>query len=210
MGKKSNYMSLLNLPKQMNLFGPLRRYWEGSYRGEALVQELKPLIKTGLTTNWQERTMNRYYNQRALDQFQKDVSDNYEQHHYDRGKYHYGSIESIMKQYRNHQPLSVCEINNCYYAIFVNKEKYYQIIKGKYHSSLLKMSYFGWSLNISVEMNINSNDKITRSCLLLPLLRSNNADDQREYACIDSKWNELGRNGFCVPDGVNEHDLVGW
>ena len=60
----------------MNLFGPLRRYWEGSYRGEALVQELKLLIKTGLTTNWQERTMNRYYNQRALDQFQKEVSDN--------------------------------------------------------------------------------------------------------------------------------------
>ena len=55
--KKSNYMSLLNLPKQMNLFGPLRRYWEGSYRGEALVQELKPLIKTGLTTNWQEQIL---------------------------------------------------------------------------------------------------------------------------------------------------------
>ena len=71
------------------------------------------------------------------------------------------------------------------------------------------MSYFGWSLNILVEMNINSNDKITRSCLLLPLLWSNNADNQREYACIDSKWNELQRNGFCVPDGVNEHDLVG-
>ena len=115
-----------------------------------------------------------------------------------------------MKQYRNHQPLSVCEINNCYYAIFVNKEKYYQIIKGKYHLSLLKMSYFGWRLNISVEMNINSNDKITRSCLLLPLLQSNNADNQREYTCIDSKWNELGRIRFCVPDGVNEHDLVGW
>ena len=44
--KKSNYMSLLNLPKQMSLFGPLRRYREGSYRGEALVQDFKPLIKT--------------------------------------------------------------------------------------------------------------------------------------------------------------------
>ena len=120
--KKSNYMSLLNLPKQMNLFGPLRRYWEGSYRGEALVQELKPLIKTSLTTNWQERTMNRYYNQRSFNQFQKVVSDNYEQHHYVCGKYHYDSIESIIKQYRNHQPLSICKINNCYYAIFVNKE----------------------------------------------------------------------------------------
>ena len=115
-----------------------------------------------------------------------------------------------MNQYRNHKPLSVCEINNCYYSIFVKKEKYYQIIKGQYHLSLLKMSYFCWRLDNSLQMNINSNDKITRSRLLLPLLRSNNADDQREYACIDSKWNELGRNGFCVSDGVNEHDLVGW
>ena len=96
----------------MNLFGPLRRYWEGSYHGKALVQELKPLIKTGLTTNWQERTMNRYYNQRALDQFQKEVSDNCEHHHYNHGKYHYGSIDSAMNKFRNHLPLSICEINH--------------------------------------------------------------------------------------------------
>ena len=45
---KSNYMSLLNLPKQMKKFGPLRLYWEGGWKGEGIIQEIKCLIRDGL------------------------------------------------------------------------------------------------------------------------------------------------------------------
>ena len=45
---KSNFMSLLNLPKQMKQFGPLRLYWEGGWKGEGIIQEIKCLIRDGL------------------------------------------------------------------------------------------------------------------------------------------------------------------
>ena len=45
---KSNYLSLLNLPDQMKEFGPLRLYWEGGWKGEGIIQELKSIIRDGL------------------------------------------------------------------------------------------------------------------------------------------------------------------
>ena len=42
---RANYLSLLNLPRQIKTFGPLRLYWEGSR--ERFIQEIKPYMKTG-------------------------------------------------------------------------------------------------------------------------------------------------------------------
>ena len=70
---KSNFLSLLNLPKQMRLYGPMRRYWEGGYRGEGLIQDLKPLIKNGLCLNWQVNTLKKFYNLRALSFFDEET-----------------------------------------------------------------------------------------------------------------------------------------
>ena len=55
--QKSNYLSLLNLPNQMKMYGQMRCYWEGGHRGEGLIQELKSIINHGLTNNWQYNTM---------------------------------------------------------------------------------------------------------------------------------------------------------
>ena len=48
---KSNYLSLLNLPEQMKEFGPLRLYWEGGWKGEGIIQELKSLIRNCFQKN---------------------------------------------------------------------------------------------------------------------------------------------------------------
>ena len=64
--KKSNYLSLLNIPTQMKLYGPMRLYWEGGYRGEGIIQEVKGIINHGLITGWQKHTMKRFYSYRAL------------------------------------------------------------------------------------------------------------------------------------------------
>ena len=45
---RSNYLSLLNLPEQMRFFGPLRLYWEGGWKGEGIIQEIKEIIRDGL------------------------------------------------------------------------------------------------------------------------------------------------------------------
>ena len=42
---RSNLLSLLNLPEQMRFFGPLRLYWEGGWKGEGIIQEIKEIIR---------------------------------------------------------------------------------------------------------------------------------------------------------------------
>lgn len=41
--KRSNFLCLLNLPNQIDTFGPIRKYWEGNR--ERFIQEVKPLMK---------------------------------------------------------------------------------------------------------------------------------------------------------------------
>ena len=40
--KKSNFLSLLNLPSQISKFGSLRNYWEGSQ--ERSIQQIRPFL----------------------------------------------------------------------------------------------------------------------------------------------------------------------
>ena len=50
----------------MELYGPLRLYWEGGYRGEGIIQDIKGIINHGLTSGWQRNTLKKFYNNRAL------------------------------------------------------------------------------------------------------------------------------------------------
>ena len=43
-----NLHGLFNIGKLMEEYGPLRLYWEGGYKGEALIQSIKPMIKNGV------------------------------------------------------------------------------------------------------------------------------------------------------------------
>ena len=60
--RRSNFLCLLNLPQQIDHFGSLRKYWEGSR--ERYIQEIKPLMKhTRETTSFlkiQFEKLNKY------------------------------------------------------------------------------------------------------------------------------------------------------
>ena len=43
---KGNFLSLLNIPNEMTLFGPLRRYWDGDY--EKFVRSMKEVLPGGI------------------------------------------------------------------------------------------------------------------------------------------------------------------
>ena len=45
--RMSNINGLLNLCSEMKQYGPLRLYWEGSFKGEGLFTYVKPMIKQG-------------------------------------------------------------------------------------------------------------------------------------------------------------------
>ena len=58
--KKGNFLSLLNLPSQIEKFGSLKYYWEGSR--ERTIQQIKPyLIKTRLTSSFYKAKLKKMY-----------------------------------------------------------------------------------------------------------------------------------------------------
>jgi hypothetical protein len=52
-----NFLSLLNLPDIVRLYGPIRNIWEGSWVGEGFLRFIKPAMIHGLRKNWEKSTM---------------------------------------------------------------------------------------------------------------------------------------------------------
>ena len=191
--RKSNFISLLNLPEQMRMYGPLRRYWEGGYRGEAMIQELKPLITTGLSKNWQRRILTKFYNTRAIGHFQTTTilnnqmlgnEQNVNMHH------NYGSIDCIISMFNSHQPLSIIQSCNIF-LIMINKRQGIQIIREELHSVSVSMHYMKWSLEEKSILDVDREIEEVKYCLLLPVAPS----ILGIYTCIDSNWNEISFDG---------------
>jgi len=60
-----NFICLLNLPKTIEEFGPIRNYWEGGVMGEKLIQVVKPLWN-GFRKKWQKSIMDKVMKQMAI------------------------------------------------------------------------------------------------------------------------------------------------
>ena len=71
-----NVAGLQNIISAMWMIGPLRNYWEGSYRGEAYFKLMKPLITMGLRKNWQQNILKRMLKRRSLAQLLDDDETN--------------------------------------------------------------------------------------------------------------------------------------
>ena len=101
----------MNIPRQIELYGLSRLYWEGGFRGEGIIQEIKRIINHGLVKNWEINTMKRFYNNRGLKFLReecllnrcKQLEDNIIDNSYRR----YGEREEIAQKFINHDVLSV-------------------------------------------------------------------------------------------------------
>lgn len=59
-----NFLSLLNLSEEVRDFGSIRDLWEGSFRGEKFVKEVKPLMQSGLQKDWSKHVMNQIWSEK--------------------------------------------------------------------------------------------------------------------------------------------------
>jgi hypothetical protein len=62
-----NFLSLLNLPRVVHLFGPLRNLWEGGPQGEGVLRFVKPNMLNGMRRSWELSTMNTLMWKKALE-----------------------------------------------------------------------------------------------------------------------------------------------
>ena len=216
--RKSNYLSLLNIPTQMSLYGPLRLYWEGGYRGEGIIQEIKGIINNGLIIGWQKHTMKRFYSYRALKLLNNECSPKMLDSKEDFGNAklykRYKNLQTIKDKIHNHMEISVMYGINGVYYVAVNKHESIQIMRSEFTHSYCTMDYFKWELLADVTLSTPKQNDVRSYCLLLPKIDNVDIDITTSevvniYCCIDSDWNELTNNqGFTRPRPVSSKDVV--
>ena len=216
--QKSNYLSLLNLPNQMKMYGPMRCYWEGGYRGEGLIQELKSIINQGLVKNWQKNTLKRFFNLRTLSLLNKetkngDSNDTEKESQYKDFK-RYGTISNIIDVMQNNKPLSIMESKKNYFLVAIDSKSAIQIVIKNYSNTICHMDYFFWRIMPDIIIPKPLSNEIVRNCILLPCLDKEinwvnyNGVFGGIYSCIDSDWNELtNEKGFIIPRSIDIFDI---
>ena len=67
-----NFSCLLNIIEAMWWLGPIRNFWEGSFKGEGFLRFVKSEINMGLRKGWQMALMNRLLRKKALSNILKE------------------------------------------------------------------------------------------------------------------------------------------
>ena len=100
---KGNFLSLLNLPRQVLKFGNLRYYWEGSR--ERSIQQIKPyLINMRLTSSFFKTKLTQMLVNETLDTIEKDISSLDVE--LDHGSSHHHGRFSSFKTYSAHDDMN--------------------------------------------------------------------------------------------------------
>ena len=215
---KYNFLSLLNLPKTMELFGPLRNFWEGGNQGEGILRHVKPEITMGLRKNWQVNLIQRVLHTRTVEQLMIEItnpSDRWTQMKLEedtevkRQDYRcYPSHAHVLSDFGMQKPLSVIKLIDGTIGCALRRGKIIPIkrVSKEPDTVVNKMCYYTWRL-VDVGGNANRtflHSDVVASILLLPLLEERGlarTPEARQYAAIDSTWKEMHADGnFCFPD----------
>ena len=66
-----NFLSLLNLPGIVRIYGPVRNIWEGSWVSEGFLRFIKPAMIHGLRKNWENSSMTSLMRMKGMQQLTK-------------------------------------------------------------------------------------------------------------------------------------------
>ena len=230
----SNFLTLLNLPAAMALFGPLRLLWEGGVCGEGIVRYLKPLIN-GLKGAWARNALVRFMRIRSLGiiiqhLFPKNSNNNSNTMH-DEDEIFYKGFRSVStsavakKIFLDHNVLSVVELKEGGLFMVTKKMELIPVKSSKDHfiGTVCGAAYFSWELATTEAMVSddtsfsNLNSRIKRVCLMLPRLGPDgnpigapaSGGNRRSYYTIASDWMEVSEHfAFCRPPGVIGSDYI--
>ena len=199
--KKGNFLSLLNLPRQITKYGPIRWYWEAVC--ERFIQLVKPYLLVNMrktTTYFQSKltlihrmnTVELMKNQlkgRTIGESSRDSG---------KGFYRYKSLEEIHKNIGNGMPLSAFQVRdmpgNVLWLAFGRTRESINLIACKCtsHSStrLCGLDCFRCSLCLDKQSQVQKevlSTIITSHAILFPTKTTEGGFDQ-EYAILFDDW----------------------
>ena len=224
--KKYNYLSLLNLPEAMNLYGPLINLWEGGNKGEGYLRFAKPIIKDIHSVNWQVNAHSQLLRGNAFDSVvnyhvinkcTKPINGRYRDYMDMRANrkkkmyFSYSTVTSLYSTFRRNRPISgIMTKQNSFYAIVKTSSS--EIMKGQqiiinYDSTFktLNMNFHKVNMNEASYLDLHElkEESISKYIFFLPKLGElgyANNKNTNLYYIIDSEWNELNKNMvFCRP-----------
>ena len=198
--QRSNFLCLLNLPEQIEQFGDIRKYWEGSR--ERFIQEIKPLMKaTRETTSYLKIQLEKLNKNQLMRNLYKEVQIDTERSSYTRFKRFivYDNIEAVRNKLHDGNALSLLKESQ------FNNGTVYVAIKGTNGICLHKLFfddrngetvYHMFYARVSVDRNIYLTYTQMKDidfavfCPCLGLSRDLLDDNQqsKRYACIGSDW----------------------
>ena len=226
----TNLVGLLNLPNQMRAFGNLRDYWEGSYRGEGILREIKSYITQGTHQPWfAKATLRRFYRTKTMsmmldgDFFEADDNSNDECVLQYSDYYRYSNIDSLQQCISKGEPISGIVLNDGTVCCAVGRNRrieFYNIDFNDDNSKWICATYYcllqlGGTVEIESSGDGNNNlrkqmnQHIDNYVVMLPYLdesvgvtHNDDGDHFHYYYVTDSSWKERK----CV-NGVTTYEL---
>jgi len=120
-----NFLSLLNLKDIAKRLGPLKNYWEGSVRGEAIIATIKPEIKMGLRYNWSTSVLRKVMRLKSFHLIEqsismKNITDN--EVHTNGSNYKvYSCVRELQYELQQQKPISCITCNDKIYVMLKDK-----------------------------------------------------------------------------------------
>ena len=219
-----NFLCLLNLPKTMDTYGPLRDLWEGGFKGEGFLRFMKPLINQGFRTNWQSNCLKKLLRIKAFDNIlSKRQFDSHEYPKYyppmNKASFHkYGSQQEVLDllsetRISRKSPISVILVvnENKHGQIFCCVEDYHHVIQVKQVTSSPGIEKFGL---VYYKLDLVHNGSVIRwsdvfrgklksqikigYAMLLPFLGNDQMEEKILFALVSSNWKSLSKNNTIV------------
>ena len=215
-----NFPSLLNLPDQIEKFGPVQNRWEGGSRGEGFLRNVKPVIQSR-QKNWQFNLMKNLLREKCLLHLKKSVdtmeddnesvssSDN-EQEHDPQSFVSYPSVVDISMHLNQGDPISCLLCDNTAKVVFVfflsSRKK--KVLKLQHESTNSEYINGLWYASFGFINDPNINDDMdlgdivcTEYGILLPKRLPDGSTEQK-YAIVTSSWLTMNENGELVQPHV--------
>ena len=203
-----NFMCLLNIPQQMQHFGPVSQYWEGGGMGEKYIQVAKKNF-TSFRLNWHCNLLTKIVRNQTIDVISNslEASSNHAKSHDETKKqlrYHtYKCTSLAMKQFLCNLPIAFLQLEGKEgYFFKIANNVLLELMSTTYYGEICGHHYFKWS--IGNQYTIHTFLNALRSCVLLPLLCEDgipetlSEETKLVFTAIADDYTEIDVNGKFV------------
>ena len=111
-------MCLLNLPKIMAYYGPIRNLWEGGYVGEGYLRIIKPYLSNGLRKNWQKNIHKGTLERKFFNHSCRQIIPNDEESWEPSNHHKYGGMDEVITKMISNHVLSCVHGNNGFFILY--------------------------------------------------------------------------------------------